>query len=352
MKFTLFITGCQYNYYDAKYITHFLYKVGYIYTKNEKDADLIVVLACSVKQKPMDRIYGKIKVWQKFTRKPKIIITSCILPKDEKTISQKVNAVININQFEKVFRSKFYTKSSKSKNENEFFPKEISNKQKSALITIMQGCNNFCTYCAVPYTRGRETSKKESDIIKETINELKNGKTFISFIGQNVNSYKNKNGENAFYKLLEKIDNLPYNFTYNFLSANPRNFSKELIITLPNLKKWQRIIHIPLQSGDDKILQKMNRKYTTSSYLKLINQIRSKIKNIKITTDIIVGFPSETSIQFQNTYKICKKIGFYKIYVSQYSSRTGTKAASMSEQVNNKIKKSRWKKINKLNSKP
>jgi len=346
MKFTLFITGCQYNYYDAKNITHFLYKVGYIYTKNEKEADLIIVLACSVKQKPIDRIYGKIKVWKNYIKNPKIIVTACVLQRDHKTLSKKVDAVMDIKNFEKIFSKKLYTKLT-NKNINpdkEFFPKDFHDNKKSALITIMQGCNNFCTYCAVPYTRGREVSKKESEILNETINQLKIGKNFISYIGQNVNSYKNPitkkihKNSNSFCNLLKKIDSLPYDFTYNFMSANPRNFSEELIELLPKLKKWQPIIHIPLQSGDDIILKKMNRKYQVLDYLNLIGKLKSKIKNIKITTDIIVGFPSETDEQFQNTYRICSKIGFHKVYVSQYSPRFGTKAAIMQNQINNCVK--------------
>lgn len=344
MKFSLFISGCQYNYYDAKNITHFLIKMGYIFTKNENQADIIVVLACSVRQKPIDRVFGKLKLWQKLVKKPKIIVCGCILPNDFKKIKTKVNLITNTQNFNTNFKKYFRNKIKNNKiykcNLNFI---QRGEKNKTAYIPIMQGCNNFCTYCAVPYTRGREISRRQKDIIAEVKKELSLGKKYIILLGQNVCSYSNN-----FSDLIKKIDKIPNDFTFNFTSANPRNFNNELINTLPKLEKWQKILHLPLQSGDDKILKKMNRKYTAEQYFRIITKLKSLIPTIRFTTDIIVGFPGETNNQFSNTVKICKKINFNKVYVAQYSPRPGTAAEKLDDNISSKTKKQRWKTINEL----
>lgn len=372
MYYSFFITGCQYNHYDAKNLAHLLEKMGYVYVKDDKKADLIVVLACSVRQKPLDRIYGKIKVWRTLPQKPKIIITGCVLPIDKKKLAEKVDAIVKTDDLKKelpniIVRAKQsgvenYSKKkllqrtsseSKSKNNN-FHPADVD--RNTALIPIMQGCNNFCTYCAVPYVRGVEKSRTTNEIIVEIKSELKNGKKHVLLLGQNVNSYfhtlKYESGrveKIGFIDLIKKIDRIPGNFTFNFLSANPRNFSDELIKLLPKLKKWQHILHLPLQSGDDEILKKMNRKYISSQYLKIITDVRHLMSDVSFTTDLIVGFPEETKIQFENTVKLCKKIGFSKAYVNQYSPRPGTFAAkNFKDNVSQNEKKRRWEVLNKL----
>jgi len=349
MTYSLFITGCQYNYYDAKNITRFLTQAGYIYVDDEKTADLIIVLACSVRQKPLDRIFGKIKIWQKLPQKPKIIITSCILPNDRKRLQSKVDAIISINNFEKEFTRVFSARIKKKSADNlELY--QTDDDPNTALIPIMQGCNNFCSYCAVPYVRGREVSRPSKEIIEEIKKELKRGKKQILLLGQNVNSFGITRKQNnkiikkyTFVDLLKEIEKITEDFTYNFMSANPRNFSRQLVEILPKLEKWQRVLHLPLQSGDDKILTRMNRKYSANDYLKLVSVLKSKITNLKLSTDIIVGFPGETEKQFENTYKLCKIIGFSKAYVSQYSPRSGTLAARFKDNILPAEKKKRWK---------
>ena len=416
MKFHLFITGCQYNYYDATKITRLLTKMGYLYTKNETDADMIIVLACSVRQKPMDRIYGKIKVWKQSKKNPKIVVVGCVLPRDRKNLQSKDIEITSIDEFEDVILSvpvKQEVEGSRQechsreggnlvsgsptclpagrrrydyirleddnqKKLSEFTPSEA--KPDTAYIPIMQGCNNFCTYCAVPYTRGREMSRDIKEIIDEIKNELAKGKKHIVLLGQNVNSYQLANNEfnestnktarshpeqsarldshqarqegslskNAFANLLKKIDNTPGDFDYNFMSSNPRNFSNELIETLPKLNKWERVLHLPMQSGNDEILTKMNRGYTSKKYLSIISNLKFNILNLLFTTDIIVGFPGETKKQFGDTVKFCKKIGFNRAFVNQYSPRVGTVAAKMEDYVPRAEKKRRWTVLNDL----
>lgn len=370
MTYYLFITGCYQNYHDAQNIAHLLEKMGYV-LDDEKKANLIVILACSVRQKPIDRIFGKIKNWRKLPQKPKIIITGCVLPKDKKKITEKVEAIINIKEIAKKLPIILGKKINENfRSQTECLPFDITSD--TGLVPIMYGCNNFCSYCAVPYTRGQERSRDEKEIIMDIKKELKSDKKKILLLGQNVNSYqlsvhslqlsvhgyqKKPKTENQrqktsfipFVSLLKKIDKIPGNFSFNFTSSNPHDFHESLVNTLPKLKKWERILQLPLQSGDDVILRKMNRKYTSVQYLRLISKLKAQMSNLKISTDIIVGFPTETKKQFQNTVDLCKKIGFDKVYVAQYSPRPGTLAnKKYKDNILQAEKKRRWQIINDL----
>lgn len=366
MTYTLFILGCQYNYHDAHSIAHLMNKMGYVYVADEKLADVIIVLACSVRQKPVDRIFGKLKIWNKLPRRPKIIVTACLLPRDRKKLAGRVE-IVNLNKITHVLPKIAKNRQKKSACLPDFLPAEANSQ--TAHIPIMQGCNNFCTYCAVPYTRGREVSRPMGEIINELRKEIKSGKKHIILLGQNVNSFKiiskylnTATKISGFIELLEIVDKIRGDFDYNFMSSNPHDFSDELVNALSKLKKWNRELHLPLQSGNDKILRKMNRKYTRAQYLSLIKNLILKIaptyrgrgsdcsvgKNLFLSTDIIVGFPGETKKQFQDTISLCKKIGFDKAYISQYSPRPGTIASKMKDDVSRQEKKRRWKILNDL----
>jgi len=333
--------------------------MGYVLS-NENEADLIIVLSCSVRQKSMDRIFGKIKKWKKLPQKPKIIISACVLENDKRKLIDKVDAIINNKAIVKYLANNFKVKTQNQQIISDLNILPRNEHELTSLIPIMQGCNNFCTYCAVPYTRGREVSRSEKEVLKEINKQLKNGSNKILLLGQNVNSFglrpkvtsnkqQAKNEALPFSKLLEEIDKIPGDFTYNFMSSNPHDFTDGLIDVLANLKKWERELHLPLQSGDDEILHKMNRKYNSLEYLSLIKNLKLKIKNLRLTTDVIVGFPSETYKQFQNTVKLCKKIGFSKAYVSQYSPRPQTVSAkTMTDDVPSSEKKYRWRILNDL----
>lgn len=363
-SFNVLITGCQYNYYDAKNIAHLMQKMGYIYNEDDNTSDVIIVLSCSVRQKPIDRIFGKINKWQKLPQKPKIVMLGCVLDSDKKKFAKKIDLITNIDNFEKDIKNVL------DKNDVELVSDEVESfypknePKNTSYVPIMQGCDNFCTYCAVPYTRGREKSRKEEDILDEVKSNIKSGSKHIILLGQNVNKFKQvansrqqtadsidkihaKN--NDFLKLIKEVDKLKGDFDYNFISANPMNFSEELIDFLPNAKKWNKHLHLPLQSGNDEILKKMNRNYTVSDYLHIVKKLKTNCKKLKLTTDIIVGFPGETDKQFDDTYELCKEAGYDGAYIAQYSPRDGTYAQKKYEDdIPRSVKKARWAKLNKL----
>jgi len=309
------------NISDSQRIATKLESLGYK-SAPEKEADLVVINACSVRQHAVDRIWGGVKKWQKAGKK--IQVTGCVLASDRKKLITKGVEFIETNNLIN-------------------FSIEPKIRESIAYITIMTGCDNFCSYCAVPYVRGREVSRSKKDILSEVKDAIRKGHKEILLLGQNVNSYKF-----GFAKLLKTVDKIHGDFKFNFMSSNPHDMTDEIIKTFASLKKWPRELHLPMQSGDDEILQEMNRKYTSGQYLALIKNLKLKIKNLKLTTDIIVGFPGETKTQFNNTVKICKKIGFQKAYIGQYSPRPGTASARMKDSVSKDEKKRRWGVLNNL----
>ncbi len=308
---------------DSERIASILKKQGSLPALKESEADLIVINCCSVRQSAVNRAYAKVN---KYFKKKKIILTGCVLKEDKNKLKDKVSEFWHPDYYFEclpIHQSKF-----------------------QAFLPIMTGCNNFCSYCVVPHTRGREKSKPANEIIKEAKSLVKNGCKEIVLLGQNVNSYKDKNIN--FPKLLKKINDIKGNFELNFITSHPKDMSDELIETMVKSQKLVKEIHLPVQSGDNEILQKMNRHYTVAQYKNLIKKIRQKIPGIKISTDIIVGFPGETKKQFENTVKLCKEIKFNKAYVSKYSSRQGTLAFKLKDNIPPQEKKNRWETLDKL----
>jgi len=296
---------------DSERIAALLEKKGYLPAKNETLADLIVVNMCSVRQSAVDRVYNKIKN----LKNKKIIFTGCILEEDKKKFAQYGEII----KFTDLFKVK-----SKPKYQDGFVP-------------IMEGCNNFCSYCVVPYTKGREYYRDKKEIICEIRKMIKKGFEKITLLGQNVNSYPD------FPQLLKEIANLPGNFKITFLTSHPRDFSDELINVMAESEKIIKRLNLPVQSGDNEILKKMNRPYTIKQYKDLIKKIRKKIPDIKLSTDIIVGFPGETKKQFNNTIKLFKEIKFNNAYIAKYSPRPGTLSFKMKDNVPLEEKKQREK---------
>jgi len=218
----------------------------------------------------------------------------------------------------------------------------------------MSGCDNFCTYCAVPFTRGRETSRPEKEIIKEVKELVASGVKRIVLLGQNVNNFRNKRYEirdknNQFVKLLRNLIKIPGDFKIGFLTSNPWNFPEELIDLIAKEPKLLKEIHLPLQSGDDEILRKMNRHNTAKQYLALVTKLKALCPNLYLSTDIIVGFPTETKKAFENTVNLCKKVKFDKAYIAMYSPRPGTISAKLyKDDIPQKEKKRRWRILNNL----
>lgn len=220
--------------------------------------------------------------------------------------------------------------------------KRSSNRQAS--VIIMYGCNNFCSYCIVPYVRGRERSRKPEDILNEIKELAKEGYREITLLGQNVNSYKG--GENYnFANLLEDVDKIDQIEVIRFVSPHPKDFTDDVIDVISKSNKISRLIHVPLQSGSTKVLKEMNRKYTKEQYLDLIKRIRNKIPNAVFSTDIIVGFPGETEEDFEDTIDVVKQVNFEQIFMFIYSRRVGTRADKMENQIPEEIKHKRFDKL-------
>ncbi len=333
-QYHLKVFGCQMNESDSQRIASFLEQQNYRTTDKMENADLIVITACSVRQSAIDRVFGLNRKFRQL--KAKKILTGCVIKTDKPKFLKFFDEVLSIDEL-------------LGKNYLELQPKNSN--IKSAYVPIMTGCNNFCTYCAVPYTRGREVSRPAKNIITEIVKLIKNGCKEIILLGQNVNSYK---GDKInFPKLLKRISDIKGDFTIKFLTSHPKDFSEELIDVIAGSPKISREIHLPVQSGDNNILEKMNRKYTREHYINLIKKIKNKIPDVRFTTDVIVGFPGETKKQFENTVKLFKEINFDLAYINKYSTRQGTAAAKLEDNVSLIEKKRRWEVLEKLvNQKP
>ncbi|MFC1656481.1 MiaB/RimO family radical SAM methylthiotransferase [Patescibacteria group bacterium] len=343
MKYYIFTLGCQYNIYESEEIEKTLRNLGLKKAADEKSATFIICNICSVRQKPIDRIYGKLKVWGELKLKNpnlRTIGTGCVLPRDRKIFKQRFDLVFDIGDLKKL--QKFIKNEISGLNSISKL-KKVGIKN-SGLVPITSGCNNFCTYCAVPYTRGRERSFSKKQIIEKVRESIQNNSKEIILLGQNVNSYKY-----GFSELLEEVAQIPGNFKISFLSPHPKDTNSKLIEIMAKYPKIKKELHLPLQSGNNKILKLMNRNYTKQDYEKLVKMIRSIIPNIYLSTDLIVGFPGETKKQFEETYRFCKKMQFDKAFVSMYSSRPGTEAEKkLKDNISPKEKRSRWLKLDKL----
>ncbi len=342
MKYFIATYGCQANYADSERIARRLEDLGYKKTGQIEKANLLVLNACSVRQSAMHRVYSKIHKYSAQGRK--IILAGCVLPSDRKKLKSKVAEIWHPDKY--------------------FDPPTggpIYSSKTSANVPIMSGCNNFCSYCAVPLTRGREKSRPAAEIIAEVKNLAGKKYKEIWLLGQNVNSYQSTGTNSSsealprrqaglakedyitnFPKLLKSINDIPGEFKINFLTSHPKDMSDELIETMASCEKLNNEMHLPVQSGDNQILKKMNRHYTSVHYKNLIKKIRQKMPGVKISTDIIVGFPNETKKQFQNTVKLCRQVKFDKAYIARYSPRPGTAAAKLADNISPLEKKQRW----------
>jgi len=375
LKYFIITFGCQMNKSDSERIAAVLEKIGYGSASDITEADLIVVNACSVRQSAVDRIYGQIKKSkrknQNYKSKFKIILTGCLLDADMKKLKEKVDYVLPIKalkswpRFLKKEKYFYYPnpRNSAYKEKPNYNIKYLKVKPKyssefSAFVPISTGCDNFCSYCVVPYTRGPEYSRPSEEIITEVKNLIKKEYKEIILLGQNVNSYSwnikygawnNKKSKDQkskiinFPRLLKMINDIPGNFWIRFLTSHPKDFSDELIRTIAKCNKVCEYIHLPIQSGNDEILKAMNRKYTVKDYKNLVQKIRHKIPGVAVSTDVIVGFPGETKRQFQNTVKLFKEIKFDMAYIAQYSPRAGTAAFKLKDNVPREEKKQREK---------
>jgi tRNA-2-methylthio-N6-dimethylallyladenosine synthase len=359
---------------DSERIASLLDKMGFKKTSKENEADLFVINMCSVRQTAVDRVYGKIRNLAKL--KVKTILTGCVLKKDKTKLAKKFDFILNIKDLPKWpqiinphisggrEKSEDIILTEKKEEEGYLDVKAKPTNKFSAFIPISNGCSNCCAYCAVPFTRGPLICRSVEKILEEIETAVQNGAKEIWLLGQNVNHYNSRictnmsanianSGKFApksvnirevnFPKLLKMINNIPGKFWIRFTSPNPADFSDQLIKTMAKCEKITPYLNLPLQSGDDKILKKMNRHYNVSGYKNLVEKIRKKIPNISLSTDIIVGFPGETKKQFENTAKLMEKIKFDMAYIAKYSPRPKTAAAQLKDNVSSKEKERREK---------
>jgi len=335
MTFYLWKIGCQYNDFDAARFSYALKKLGFKEVIAQK-AKIIIIIACAVRQTAVDRIFGRIKNW----KNKKIIVTGCVLEADKKKLAKKGVKFGDIEKIEDLIKLIAPSRADKISS--------LMNEgcQASVYVPIMVGCNNFCSYCAVPLTRGREKSRSYNNIIKDVKTLIKNGHKEIMLLGQNVNSYKY-----GFAKLLCALNDLPGDFIISFTSNHPKDMTDEIIEVVAKLPKIKKEIHLPVQSGSNKILKAMNRPYTIEQYLKIVEKIRQVNPKIKITTDVIVGFPGETEKDFQKTVEVFKRVGFSTAYINKYSPRAGTAAYKLGDPISWDEKKRRWKILDQIANK-
>ena len=352
MKYHIIVYGCQMNISDSERVSAVLESAKYKKTSNASQADLIVVVMCSIRQSAVDRIRGLAQKFEEIKKKKpalKTVLTGCVLKKDRKFFVEDFDYVVDIRDIKKI--PAILKKKNSFKNDKNYLditPKYSS--KFSASVPIMTGCNNFCAYCVVPYARGREISRPAQDIVQE-IKRLTNptssrlrGAREIWLLGQNVNSYKDK--KTTFPKLLKMINDVPGNFWIRFTSSHPKDFNDKVIDAMAGCKKVTPYLNLPIQSGDDKILKSMNRRYTVAEYKNKIKKLRKKIPSICLSTDIIVGFPGETEKQFENTVKLFHDIEYDMAYINKYSPRAGTAAGKLKDDISIIEKKRREKVLN------
>lgn len=342
------------NISDSERVADVLESANYKSTPDISKADLVAVVMCSVRQSAVNRVHGLVDNLNKIKKKPVTILTGCVLKKDKKKFENlfdyifKIDEIIDLKRGNELFAGPgplvpAGTKGVASSRKKNLLP---SDNKFSALIPIMTGCNNFCSYCVVPYVRGREISRPAKEIIYEIKNLVKKGYKEIWLLGQNVNSYKS--GKTDFPRLLRMVDKIPGSFWIRFTSSHPKDFSDQVISAMAECKKVTPYLNLPVQSGDDRILKLMNRHYTVKDYKNKIAKLRKKIPNICLSTDIIVGFPGETKKQFENTARLMREIKYDMAYINKYSPRAETAAAKMKDNIPIEEKKRREKVLNEI----
>ena len=374
LKYYIMTMGCQLNENDSEKLCGMLEKMNYIKTERMKDADLVLFNTCCVRENAEEKLFGKIGEVkkQKEDKHTIIAIGGCMMQEEHilNKIKQSypyVDIIFGTHTLHKMPKDLYKALEENKKIRDvididgeiiEGLPISREDKTKAS-VTIINGCNNFCTYCIVPYVRGRERSRQPKDIIEE-VKELSNkGYKEITLLGQNVNSYlsveREKNiefeeyeGINSFATLLRAINKIDGIERIRFISPHPKDFTDDVIEAIRDCEKVCKLIHLPLQSGSTNILKIMNRKYTKEQYLTLVEKMRKLIPEVVFTTDIIVGFPGETEEDFEDTLDVVKKVKFEQVYMFIYSRRVGTPADRMENQIPEEIKHKRFDKLKKL----
>ena len=374
LKYTILTMGCQLNENDSEKLSGMVEEMGYTLTEKQEEADLALFNTCCVRENAEDKLFGKLGELKKLKEQKGLIIAigGCMM--QEKHITDKikqsypfVDIIFGTHTLHKFPEDLYQVIEEKTKLEDildidgkvyEGLPIKRNDKIKAS-VTIMNGCNNFCTYCIVPYVRGRERSRKPQDIINEVRDLANQGYKEITLLGQNVNSYlrvereKNipfeaYNGVNSFATLLREVNKIDGIERIRFVSPHPKDFTDDVIEAIADCEKVCKLVHLPLQSGNTKVLKEMNRKYTKEQYLELVEKMKRKIPNLSLSTDIIVGFPGETDEEFEDTLDVVRKVCYEQVYMFIYSRRVGTPGDRMENQVEENIKHKRFDKLKKL----
>ena len=371
LKYAVLTMGCQLNENDSEKLSGMMEEMGYSKTDKLEDANLIVFNTCCVRENAEDRLFGKLGEVKKYKEAKGTIIAigGCMM--QEKHIVEKLkqsysffDIVFGTHTLHKFPGDVYNVIQNRKRIEDiididgeviEGLPIKRDDSIKAS-VSIMNGCNNFCTYCIVPYVRGRERSRRAEDIIAEIKCLAKEGYKEITLLGQNVNSYmrveREKNEDvgpiNSFAKLLREVNKIDGIERIRFISPHPKDFTDDVIEAIRDCDKVCKIIHLPLQSGSTEVLRKMNRKYTKEQYLDLVKKMREKIPGVEFSTDIIVGFPEETEEDFEDTLDVVSKVCFEQVFMFIYSRRVGTPADKMENQIPEDVKHTRFDRLKKL----
>ena len=374
LKYNIMTMGCQLNENDSEKLCGMLEKMGYSQTQDAKQADIVLFNTCCVRENAEDKLFGKLGELKRIKEEKGIIIAigGCMM--QEKHITDKikesytfVDILFGTHTLQRFPEDLYQAIQQKRKQEDiididgeiyEGLPIKRDSKIKAS-VTIMNGCNNFCSYCIVPYVRGRERSREPKAIIEEVKELAKQGYQEITLLGQNVNSYlrieKEKQipfeeyeGVNSFATLLRAINKIEGIERIRFVSPHPKDFTDDVIEAIAQCKKVCKLIHLPLQSGNTKVLKEMNRKYSKEQYLTLVEKMKNTIPDLTLSTDIIVGFPGETDEEFEDTLDVVRKVKFEQVYMFIYSRRVGTPGDKMQNQIPEEIKHQRFDKLKAL----
>ena len=361
MTFHVSTFGCQMNARDSEKLVGILEKIGYVEVDSE-EADFVIYNTCTVRENANNKVYGRLGYLNGFKRKnPFMMIGLCGCMMQEPEVVEKIRTSYrfvdlifgthNIYKFAELIVNSLEANSMTIDiwKDTDKIVEELPIKRKFSFksgVNIMFGCNNFCSYCIVPYVRGRERSREPKEIIREIERLVADGVVEVMLLGQNVNSYgKNLENPMTFAELLQEIEKIEGLERIRFMTSHPKDLSDELIEVMKHSKKICKHLHLPLQSGSSRILKEMNRRYDKEHYLELVDKIRAAVPDIALTTDIIVGFPGETEEDFEETMDVVRKVRYDSAFTFIYSKRTGTPAAAKEEQVPEDVVKERFDRL-------
>lgn len=362
LKYCIETWGCQMNEEDSEKLSGMLKSIGYTRTENKEEASIILFNTCCVRENAENKVYGNLGNLKKLKKKnPNLVIGICGCMMQQKGMADKilkefpyVDIIFGTHNAYK-FPEYLHRVQTDHVQVKEIFDKETEivegipvdrESDVKGFVTIMYGCNNFCTYCIVPYVRGRERSRKPEEIVKEIEDLVARGYKEVTLLGQNVNSYgKGLEEEMNFAGLLRRVNEIEGLERVRFMSSHPKDLTDDVILAIKECDKLCEQVHLPVQSGSDRILKKMNRHYDRAKYMELINKIKTEIPGCSITTDIIVGFPGETDEDFEDTLNLVKEVGYDSAFTFIYSRRNHTPADQMEDQVEDSVKHERFNKL-------